>query len=125
MKLENIYLQDFTESGLRFSHTNVTGITGNIHKTSKVAKLDVLMTHNFMLVNSILIMSVCETHLREGVDISRDNHCLVNWVPNNRGGGTAAEGTGVFIHRSIEFSEITPIFRSCSLVKYLLETTAI
>ena len=61
-------------------------------------------------MNDIKIFSVSETHLHRGENISDKVHAFYEWESTPRSTGRAWGGTGIFVHRSIRFENITECF---------------
>ena len=112
------------KSQLSFGHANMRGL---------LSKLDVLM--GYIVSKNFLIFSVVETNLRDGVNPEHsaiinenptpDNFPLYDFVGKSRfkttGIDQARGGTGVFIHRSLHFTDISaqaPKGLECTLITF-------
>ena len=73
-----------------------------------VTCLDVVIAH--LLMNRVLIMGVTETHLTGETDVSDSVHSLYRLISTPRPGGSSWGGTGVLIHRSLCFRNLTSDF---------------
>ena len=54
-----------------------------------------------------MILSICETHLRKNEDIMDIVHQFYEWIDYPRVEGAAWGGTGIFVHRSLQWDDIT------------------
>jgi len=108
-KIPLLELNSLQNNNLTFGHANTAGLLHNLENCN-ITRLDIIQT--FLLLNKIMLFSVCETHLSENQEIQDQIHQSYAWIDYPRVGGAAWGGTGIFVHRSLQVEDITQNFSS-------------
>ena len=101
-QIDLLDLKNLPKNCLPFGHVNTAGLLHTYEK-SNISRLDIIQT--FLLLNSVMIFSVCETHLHENQVILDNVHQFYDWIDYPRVTGAAWGGSGVFVHRSLQIDD--------------------